>query len=124
MPIHDNRPYHTHPVIQGLSWLENFLTPVEEEALLAQIDAAEWRRDDSKRRVQQYGWRYDHMLLGRLMHDASWPLPPWAGQLAERLAQERLLPRVPDQVIVNEYLGKQGITKHIDCKPCFEDGSQ
>lgn len=26
---------------------------------------------------------------------------------------------LPDQVIINEYLPGQGITRHIDCVPCF-----
>jgi alkylated DNA repair dioxygenase AlkB len=29
--------------------------------------------------------------------------------------------KVPDQVIVNEYLPGQGIANHIDCEPCFGD---
>jgi alkylated DNA repair dioxygenase AlkB len=38
------------------------------------------------------------------------------------LADLHLTPQVSDQVIVNEYQGKQGIAPHIDCKPCFADG--
>src|SRR5207237_10291077 len=81
----------------------------------------EWR-EELKRRVQHYGWRYDYKArqISTEMHLGQ--LPPWAARLAERLAREHLLPHVPDQVIVNEYKGKQGISKHIDCKPCFEDG--
>ena len=50
------------------------------------------------------------------------PLPGWALALAERLKNRGFLPHLPDQVIVNEYIGKQGISKHTDCVPCFEDG--
>jgi alkylated DNA repair dioxygenase AlkB len=117
----DNLHYHAHPVIHGLSWLENYLTPGEETDLVAQIDAATWRQD-LKRRVQHYGWRYDYKTRRIKTEMRLGPLPPWAAQLAERLAREQLLPHLPDQVIVNEYKGKQGISKHIDCKPCFEDG--
>jgi alkylated DNA repair dioxygenase AlkB len=120
-PIHDNGEYHSHPVIHGLSWVENFLTPVQEADLLAQIDAAEWQ-EDLKRRVQHYGWRYDYKARQINTEMRLGPLPGWAAQLAERLARDVLLPHVPDQVIVNEYIGKQGISKHVDCKPCFEDG--
>jgi len=119
--IHEKGQHHTHPVIVGLSWLENYLTPDEEADLVEQIDAAEWR-EDLKRRVQHYGWQYDYRArqINTDMHLG--PLPPWAARLAGRLSQDELLPHVPDQVIVNEYEGTQGISKHIDCKPCFEDG--
>jgi len=30
---------------------------------------------------------------------------------------------VPDQVIVNEYKGNQGISKHVDCKPYLNSAS-
>ena len=120
-PAQNDRQLHAHPVIHGLSWLENFLTPQEESDLVAQIDAAAWL-DDLSRRVQHYGWRYDYKSRKISTDMRLGPLPPWAAQLAERLAREKLLPHVPDQVIVNEYIGKQGISKHVDCKPCFEDG--
>jgi alkylated DNA repair dioxygenase AlkB len=120
-PIHDNPQYHAHRVIHGLLWVENYLTPFEEAELVAQIDAAEWR-EDLKRCVQHYGWRYDYKARQINTEMRLGPLPPWAAHLAERLAREKLLPHVPDQVIVNEYIGKQGISKHVDCKPCFEDG--
>ena len=29
--------------------------------------------------------------------------------------------RIPDQIIVNKYYTKQGIAKHIDRLPCFDD---
>jgi alkylated DNA repair dioxygenase AlkB len=31
------------------------------------------------------------------------------------------MPRVADQVIVNEYEPGQGIAPHVDCVPCFAD---
>jgi alkylated DNA repair dioxygenase AlkB len=120
-PINENRRYRPHPVIHGLLQVENYLTPFEEADLVAQIDAAEWL-EELKRRVQHYGWRYDYKARQINTEMRLGPLPPWAARLAERLAQEQLLPHVPDQVIVNEYKGKQGISKHVDCKPCFEDG--
>ncbi|GEN13559.1 hypothetical protein MFU01_85960 [Myxococcus fulvus] len=49
------------------------------------------------------------------------PLPPWAAKLAERLVAESILPWRPDQVIINEYIESQGISKHVDCESCFEE---
>jgi alkylated DNA repair dioxygenase AlkB len=48
-------------------------------------------------------------------------LPAWAAALAVRLRDEGWFPRVPDQLIVNEYQPGQGISKHVDCVPCFDE---
>jgi alkylated DNA repair dioxygenase AlkB len=85
------------------------------------IDSLQWL-PDLQRRVQHYGWRYDYKAR---RVDASMrldPLPSWAAKLAERLVADGLVPHLADQVIVNEYVGKQGIASHIDCPPCFADG--
>ena len=44
------------------------------------------------------------------------PLPEWADNLARRLFDEGFLQHLPDQVIVNEYVGKQGISRHTDSR--------
>ena len=49
-------------------------------------------------------------------------LPRWADEIAHHLVAEGLLKVLPDQVIVNEHLGNQGIAKHIDHKEHFADG--
>ena len=84
------------------------------------IDAAEWSTE-LQRRVQHYGWRYDYkqrqidesMRLGEL--------PEWARALGRRLVNEGLMRDLPDQVIVNEYCGKQGISRHIDQPRSFAE---
>jgi alkylated DNA repair dioxygenase AlkB len=47
------------------------------------------------------------------------PLPAWARETAARLADEGLMDRAAEQVIVNEYQPGQGISAHVDCVPCF-----
>ena len=86
-----------------------------------QIEREEWRKDLS-RRVQHHGWLYDYKARRVTETMKLGPLPEWAQALAERLHAERLVPHVADQVIVNEYIRKQGISKHVDCVPCFADG--
>ena len=49
------------------------------------------------------------------------PLPDFAIRLGERLSSLKLMPTLPDQLIVNEYLPGQGIASHVDCEPCFGD---
>lgn len=108
------------PEINGLSYIPDFITPAEEQALLQTIDAHPWLTD-LKRRVQHYGWKYDYtarrvdetMRLG--------VLPDWLMELCRRLQQGGHFPKLPDQVIANEYQPGQGIAPHIDCVPCFEE---
>lgn len=105
-------------VPQGLIIIPNFITPRDETALLAAIDSAPW--DSSmNRRVQHYGWRYDYKSRKIDRSAFLGPLPKWADLLAKKLHKEKFLKELPDQVIVNEYIENQGISKHIDCIPCF-----
>jgi hypothetical protein len=70
---------------------------------------------DLKRRVQHYGWRYDYKARRIDLSMRLGELPPWATRLALRLVRDGLVPQLADQVIVNEYVGRQGISKHVDC---------
>ena len=66
------------------------------------------------RRVQQYGWRYDYKL--RTVDSSAYigEFPEWASHLADRLFDRGYMKSVPNQLIVNEYLGTQGISRHVD----------
>ena len=107
--------------VPGLLYVPDFLSETEERHLVAAIDNGPWRHD-LKRRVQHYGWRYDYKAREIDMSMRLGPLPEWAMLLAKRLQSEGHLPHLADQVIVNEYVGKQGIGRHTDCIPCFDDG--
>jgi alkylated DNA repair dioxygenase AlkB len=108
------------PPILGMTYVPDFLSPSEQEVVLREVDQQPWR-NDLKRRVQHYGYRYDYkarrvdpsMYLGQL--------PAFATPIANRLAERSLFQRLPDQLIVNEYLPGQGITAHVDCEPCFAE---
>ena len=106
--------------VPGLSYVPDFLSAHEETELVAAIEGTDWI-SELQRRVQHYGWRYDYKAK-RI--DASMrlgPLPEWAVRLARRLVSQGLLSDLPDQVIVNEYVGAQGIAKHVD-SGSFADG--
>jgi len=107
--------------IPGLIYVPDFLSETQERQIVAAIDDGPWRYD-LKRRVQHYGWRYDYKAREIDMSMRLGPLPEWAMVLANRLKSEGYLPHLADQVIVNEYVGKQGISRHTDCTPCFDDG--
>ena len=102
--------------VPGLKFLEGFLTSEHQGYCVQQVDAAvdEWRNDLS-RRVQHYGWRYDYKARAITPDMHIGALPNWLDDLARRLYDETgLFDRVPEQVIVNEYLPGQGIATHID----------
>ncbi|WP_413707141.1 alpha-ketoglutarate-dependent dioxygenase AlkB [Ralstonia sp. Ralssp110] len=102
----------------GLLTVPDFITAEEECSLLAAVDRGTWLTDLA-RRVQHYGWKYDYKA--RKVEGSAYlgQLPEWAERLAHRLLKHGLVPEMPDQVIVNEYLGNQGIAKHVDCLDCF-----
>ena len=104
------------PLIPGLQFLDDFLSPEEQSDCIRRVDDAvdEWRNDLS-RRVQHYGWRYDYKARAITPDMHIGALPDWLSTLAQRLYTETgLFNRVPEQVIVNEYLPGQGIAMHID----------
>ena len=106
--------------LPGFIYKPDFITEGEETALLTRIDREEWS-NALRRRVQHYGWRYDYKQrrIDKTMHLGD--LPAWADQLAQRLVDEKLMAVLPDQVIVNEYLGNQGISPHVDQPNIFAE---
>lgn len=107
--------------VPGLTYKLDFLSQAEENELVGIIDREGWS-DELRRRVQHYGWRYDYgaRRVDPTMYKG--PLPGWAAAIAERLFREGLVPHMPDQVIVNEYVGNQGISRHVDSRSSFADG--
>lgn len=107
--------------VPGLVYRPDFLSQGEADRLAAMIDSCVWETALS-RRVQHYGWRYSYRARKVDTSMRLGELPGWAGEIAHRLVAEGLLNSLPDQVIVNEYLGNQGIAKHVDHKAHFADG--
>lgn len=104
--------------VPGLIEYENFLSYDEEQDLVRLIDSLPWKNSLS-RRVQHYGWEYDYKSATVSLSSKIGPLPLWAESLARRLIEKNLISEMPDQVIINEYLGNQGISKHIDSPSSF-----
>jgi len=107
-------------MIQGLTYIPNFIDKLEVESFIDSINSEQWL-SDIKRRVQHYGYKYDYkarsidnsMFIGQL--------PSWAKTMAQRLFDEKYISVLPDQLIINEYEPGQGIANHVDCEPCFGD---
>ncbi|NHK26295.1 alpha-ketoglutarate-dependent dioxygenase AlkB [Parvularcula flava] len=107
-------------MVEGLQYVPDYLDTDTEAALVNFIDQQPWR-NDLARRVQHHGYVYDYrtrqirpdMYLGEI------PAP--FATLAQRLVAGGHFARLPDQVIVNEYMPGQGIAPHTDCILCFGD---
>jgi alkylated DNA repair dioxygenase AlkB len=121
MPLFGAMPKAARPEIAGMTYCRDFVSAGDAAALCRHIDAQPWRQD-LKRRVQHYGYRYDYIArtVGRDAYLG--PLPDWLHPLGRAVSAPQCLGAVPDQVIVNEYLPGQGIAAHVDCVPCFGPG--
>ncbi|MFT4968052.1 MAG: alkylated DNA repair dioxygenase AlkB [Candidatus Deianiraeaceae bacterium] len=97
------------PLIQGLTYTQNFITEEKEQQLISEIDKQLWL-NDLKRRVQHYGYKYNYKARKITPDLKIGEIPQWLQILSNF-----------DQVIVNEYLCGQGITPHIDCISCFSN---
>ena len=105
--------------------LEELLEPQEQLEAIRQIDASvdQWRSDLS-RRTQHYGWRYDYRNPKRVITPDMYlgQLPPWLDAIAQRILEQAVHPETgaplfshkPEQAIINEYVGSQGISEHSD----------
>ena len=107
-------------MINGLSYIENYITGYQHTWLLNKIDEQPWL-DDIKRRVQHYGYKYDYRARKVTKSAHIGKLPEWLRRIGKNMRDAGYIPKIPDQVIINEYLPGQGITPHIDCEPCFDD---
>jgi hypothetical protein len=101
------------PVISGLTYIPNYITPIQETELLNIIDKQPWLTD-LKRRVQHYGWKYDYKSRNITSEQKLGPLPTWLQNYCNKLHQDGLFLKAPDQLIINEYQPGQGISAHMD----------
>jgi alkylated DNA repair dioxygenase AlkB len=106
------------PPVPGLTYLPDYLGPDEHDRLVATIDRQAWLTD-LQRRVQHHGYRYDYKARKVARDFYLGPLPDWAAEVGARLHREGWFATPPDQLIVNEYQPGQGISRHVDCVPCF-----
>jgi alkylated DNA repair dioxygenase AlkB len=107
--------------IAGLQYFPGYLSQKQEDWLIKAIDRQTWL-SDLKRRVQHYGYRYNYKARTvERAADFLGSLPEWINPLIQKILNEKLITKIPDQLIVNEYEPGQGISEHIDCVPCFDE---
>jgi alkylated DNA repair dioxygenase AlkB len=109
--------------IPGLKYIPRYISVDQQNQLIDVIDQQVWAIEsiESKRRLQQHGYRYDYKNGFLAASTYIGDLPDWASRLASRLLDDGLTAAVPDQATVNEYYPGQGLTSHVDCVSCFGD---
>ena len=111
------------PALSGFHQAEAIITPQEERALAASIDAAglapfKFGAFEGKRMTAGFGWRYDYDTA---RFEAAAPIPDWLLPLRERAARfARHEPAELVQALVTRYDPGAGIGWHRD-RPQFED---
>ena len=97
----------------GLIYVRDWLTIDEHRAAMETIDQSQFDTT-LQRRVQHYGARYDYDLSSVGELGSAPKIPDVLAVIGRRLFTEGFFSRVPEQVIVNEYLADQGIAAHVD----------
>ncbi len=106
------------PHIPGFYYHPDLLTEDEQQALKQKIDQQSWQTS-LKRRVQQYGYRYDYNKRGLSSDDDIGALPEWLMPWIKYVQERGLIQYFPDQLIINEYQPGQGIALHKDIATGF-----
>ncbi len=102
--------------IKGLALFENYITEEDEINLINGINLSDWNTELT-RRTQHYGYKYSYH--GGNFLEQSKPIPHFMTNILNRVSIDAN--RNFDQVIVNEYLPGQGISKHTDNTTFFGD---
>jgi alkylated DNA repair dioxygenase AlkB len=107
-------------MLNGLAYIPSFINEEQHDRILSILDEQPWS-NELKRRVQHYGYKYDYRQRAINSSMKVDGLLPWMVACGKYMVEKKLFPKQPDQAIVNEYQPGQGISKHIDCEPCFHD---
>lgn len=98
---------------EGLIVIENFITPEEENTLLKETCLMNWDNTLS-RRTQHYGYKYNYKSRSINNEDYLGSLPEFTNFVIDRMIEQNLINKRPEQLIINEYTPGQGIAAHID----------
>ncbi|KAJ1451238.1 hypothetical protein M885DRAFT_530126 [Pelagophyceae sp. CCMP2097] len=108
----------------GVHLTHDCVTPDEEAAVLAEVDARGWEAVLS-RRTQHYGHRFDYPTKSCI--PTTEPIPPAMWAIFARLRPAWWgaagdAPGALDACTVNEYTAGQGIAPHVDAHGAYRDG--
>ena len=105
------------PAIAGLDHRDDIISPAQERALIAHIEALDlphfpFQQWVGRRRTRSFGWRYDFKESG---FGPTEPIPAFLLDLRERAARfARLSPETLVQASINKYEPGAGIGWHKD----------
>jgi len=122
MPLRMQPSLFDAPPLPGLAQAEGFVTPAEEQALIAGIGTvtlAPFRFQGwlGKRLTHSFGWRYD---FDAASFTPTEPIPDWLLPVRDRAARfAGLAPEALVQALVTRYDVGAGIGWHRD-RPVFE----
>lgn len=98
-------------------YIANYITSDEESQLLSYIKKATKWNTSLERRTLHMGYEYDYTRKNTLIE--AEPIPDWLEWLRQRVSESFGMNF--DQVLINEYIPGQGISKHIDNMVLFEN---
>jgi alkylated DNA repair dioxygenase AlkB len=101
--------------LPGLIVFDDFLNSKEEKKIISHLDGKNWScvgNLANSRLVQQYGYEYDYKTRKSNSAMKADPIPPIFDDIVKKI--RRVFSKPPEQVIINQYLRKQGISAHVD----------
>ncbi|KAM0934039.1 putative tRNA (carboxymethyluridine(34)-5-O)-methyltransferase [Dioscorea sansibarensis] len=110
--------------IPGIYLVHDFITPEEEEVLLAAVDARPWK-SLAKRRVQHYGYEFLYETRNVDTRQYLGNLPSFVSLVLDKISSfpepDDNKCRLMDQLTVNEYPSGVGLSPHIDTHSAFDE---
>ncbi|KAK9867667.1 hypothetical protein WJX84_002914 [Apatococcus fuscideae] len=104
--------------VPGLSLIEDFVDPTEEEEILREVGAGDWELL-ARRRVRHFGYKFEYEARNV---DVSKPIEPMPALVQSLMQRMRAMPGMPalDQLTVNDYPLGVGLSPHIDTHSAFQ----
>jgi alkylated DNA repair dioxygenase AlkB len=103
-------------MVNGLIYIDDFITDIEENNLLTFINLQKWS-DKLSRRTQHYGYEYVYNKYNTL--DKAPEIPTIFNDILNKINKK--FNKTFNQLIINEYTPGQGIAPHIDNIKLFDD---
>lgn len=115
----DPIPLRDPSSLPGLAVVEDYIDPATEIVLVEELDRLAWDRSHRGRRSQNFGGTYEYSSADLAKDQPFRPFPRFLRPLMERLVEEGVFERLPEQAIVNEYRPGEALVPHVDVIETF-----